>query len=1303
MIDDRKGSMPFSILAVAILLLASVAGAVLAEHARTDTELDDAKEGIVAVKRAVDDITSYVEQELGIIILNISKDDSLGPLEDRSEEFVRKANAWVDDRFPMVSGDIRAELMDRSFELKTESMEMLQYGDEVGGFSPAYLRGTGTITLDIRSDHGSSKQEIEISTDGSYALPLSAERGSMFERMIRDGGISISQMMSYELESLAQYRVLNGYGAKTQFGAKGTESIITAEDVREAYDNALSLIGTICFRDSDGKLVQDKVDLADMMAGDTLVIDRASFYGQVLMSSVDDLAIKWFDYLCGDTLLEHLDDRISMSRWAIDALINFFTGDDMFGAGDYIEDFMKEAGVKESVYRFPGSGTTTISVGGYTVTVENPASDVLDQSWIRTFNIHYRMSDSYLQDTIRQILNSAASSLFESDYPHIVLHIDPSDDISFMEQVSEAYLQLTDECSSLLDSVLLDAVESNVFYDPFYAEIAETVMRHSSELADTEGLISRIEEKLSALAGEETASLMTSDEVQRAVHSYVEKVYSDLSVYDSLRSVEGSGPNLIERVMAEIVSHHLQISGMKDTVSSRAGTLMDEIMAESCTDPYSRPVELPGVDHFLLEDGNGNVTKEFLRLQYDSSPVIREPRILTDKCTHVTGFMEDVLAAYSTAFEIRLTDFIDYRVEGTNSLSSAMDNSVTSACGGTVSNDIIIEINVASAWALVGVEYSASDTLLSDVWSILSEYFEPILEPLREIMEIVKSLINVINGYVIEIAGYVADIVSQLYERMMGPLGILIKWIEDHLDELLSEGVIDFFYSINLVKQDLSFEYLGYRFDLSLDLASLTTSTKTLFNATLSGPIGGLDVVAGITAKVRGDLNANNAFVTGKATITSDDWKVKVSLDPLMKSSKHMITVSADIGDADITVVLPDLDDYNELGFTLSRMPGIGQAVSNIPIPGLGVNLGLDAGVSIKYSAPMSNGLIINEYESNPKGDDNGHEWVELLNNSDKGIDLEGYTLTAASDRKKTMKLDGSISPGEFLVIDTKFLLVNSSGKMTKNGDGITLKDPDGVVVDKTGAHKDEKDDSFTWQRSYDGAGEWEFKESTMGRSNGSYAASKLINADVAKDIVVTSVQSAFDEVGSITDLDTMQEVVKLTVKNSVDKVIKKVAGYFVEASVFVKVDVLDPTSSASSGIRVALRCDSDMVEDVLKYIAGKIESIALSMKNPYRVNGIAAFTDNIDLEVTFDTKIQYPGILARSLESTPKVDLGITFRTNISALSRMIGEDVGTPEVECGIRIIDCPLEIIPSKLSPKKGIDHDMWLIRVNVEWDR
>ena len=95
-------------------------------------------------------------------------------------------------------------------------------------------------------------------------------------------------------------------------------------------------------------------------------------------------------------------------------------------------------------------------------------------------------------------------------------------------------------------------------------------------------------------------------------------------------------------------------------------------------------------------------------------------------------------------------------------------------------------------------------------------------------------------------------------------------------------------------------------------------------------------------------------------------------------------------------------------------------------------------------------------------------------------------------------------------------------------------------------------------------------------------------------------------------------------------------------------------------------------------------------------------FTDNIDLEVTFGTKIQYPKVLARTLEELPKVDLGITFRSNISALTQVFGKDTGKPEVECGIRIIDCPISVIPSKLSPKQGMDHDLWLMKAVISWD-
>ena len=269
MIDDRKANMPFSVLAVAILLMASVACAVVADHSRSGNNVDMAADSAAALERSVDDITSYVEQELGVIILDISKDDSLGSLENRAEEFEKRAYDWVDERFPMRSGGMTADLLDREFKLKAESMEVLQYEGGVGGFTPAYLRGTGTMELKVRSGFGGSEKTVEISTDGSYALPLASERGSMFERMTEDGGISISQIMSYELSSLAQYRVLNGYGAMAKYGSKGTESIITAEDVREAYENALSLIGIICFRDSDGNLTTDRADLDNAVQSET--------------------------------------------------------------------------------------------------------------------------------------------------------------------------------------------------------------------------------------------------------------------------------------------------------------------------------------------------------------------------------------------------------------------------------------------------------------------------------------------------------------------------------------------------------------------------------------------------------------------------------------------------------------------------------------------------------------------------------------------------------------------------------------------------------------------------------------------------------------------------------------------------------------------------------------------------------------------------------------------------------------------------------------------------------------------------
>ncbi|MBE6528673.1 MAG: lamin tail domain-containing protein [Thermoplasmata archaeon] len=1304
MIGNRRGNMPFALIAVTILLLASVAGAVVTEHARSEKGVRDTESGKYSLEASLFDVQSYVNQELGSIVLDVSRDPSLGTLDERAEVFRQRADDWIDYRFPIRSGKTLVDLRSRSLNLVADPMDIVSDGPVTGGRIPSYLRGVGTLSVTASSDYGKAEKDLMISTDGSYALPLAAEQSSMFERMVEGRGISLSQMMTYELQTLAQTRVLNGFGAKSQYGELGTDSILTREDVLNAYENALGMCGLLCFRDPDDGIVHDTMDLADAMQGDRLYLDGSAFYGQILMSVIDDAVIKWYDYLCLDFFTERSETAYRSLKVAIDALVRFVSGDDPFSAADYIKDVMKRNGVDPRTYRYPGSGTTTVAVGDITVTVDNPRKDVLDQSWIKKFNTHYSAGHNYIKDDIRYILNSAAERTFENMSGMMMVELDPYDDVSFLDSLTSALDRMSVEFGKDYERSLADVINEQKVFDPFYSAIADCVMHHAESLNGSDVLRKRIEDAIKLQAGgrDDIDELLASPEIDAALHRYRSAFYTDISVYDVLRSVEGK-KNAFLDTMSGIVSFGLRNTPMMNMVEDRTRDFITEITASMALGPYSGTFPMPDTDFFLLADEAGNMTREHLSFSYSNDPVVMQPELVKSRCSHLTSLFNDSTAAYTTTFSVDMSDIIDYRVEGNGSLSSAMGKPSTSEFKGTLSNSIHLEISVASAWALMGVKYSASNTIGDDIWGILLNFFSPLMEPIREMIGIIMDVTDILGRCVMELSHYVTEAVNRIVERMFNPLEKVRGWVERNLEEMFAKTMIDLFFRLNLVEQRVGFEYMGYTVELKLDLVSLYSTTKNILALTVKGPLAGLMVEGTLYVKCRGEINGNNIFLTGKATLQSDDWKVKLGLDPMMKGSKHLVTISAEIDKVEISAVIPDLEDYNEIGLTLSRIPGIGEMISNIPLPTLGVNVGFDAGISIKYTAPMATGLVINEYETNPPGSDTGTEWVELLNNSGESIDLTGYTLVASSDRaKKKMVLSGSIAPGEYLVITPTFSMVNNSGKLTKNGEGLTLKDTEGVVVDKTGTHKDNSDDSKTWQRSYDGSSQWEFKEGTQGRSNGSYLSSKILAAEVAKEIMVESVKDAFEKVDAVTDTESLRMVMEEIIKSAVNRVIKKIAGCLVEASIFLKVDVKDASSSAAVGIRLALRCGSDLVEDVLKYIAGQVEEMALSIKNPYRINPVSMFTDNIDLEVTIDSRLQYPAILARSIEEElPKVDFGVTFRVNMSALTEIYGKDTGKPGIECGIRVIDCPTLIIPARMSPKSGMEHDFWLIRMNIEW--
>mgnify|MGYP006988887251 CR=1 FL=1 len=692
MIKDNNGNMPFAVIAVMILLLASVAGAVMVDHSRSERAIDNTVSGTKAIDESLDDIGSYINQELGVIILDISKDDSLGSLDDRAEVFEERADLWIDYRFPINSGGVTTELIDYDVDLEAESMELFTDESAIGGYIPSYLHGTGVITVRAHSDHGSTVRTISISTDGSYALPLASEQGSIFEMMVRDGGISISQMMTYELQSLAQYRVMNGYGSQTQFGSKGTDSIITRSDVQDAYERSLDVIKAICFRDPQTDLLYSDVDLADLIVGESIDIDIDSFRGQMLMSVVDDIILKWYDYLCIGDVWDRLHPNKGISKAFQNALIRFLNGDDAFSAEGYIVGKMAYYGVDEILYRTPGSGTTTLTMDDVVITVENPTIDIMDQNWIKWFSLNYDSKKDAFKDSMRSALIEASKRIASNGSGIISIQIDPYDDISFIDQITDAYLSSLD---GSFENEIIESMSSSTFYDPFYASIANTVMQHASSLLDTEELVNRL-----VIALEEAGIALENDvnscpEIVKAIHEYESKVYSDLSVYELLTTIEGSGPGLFNDILTSIAQYDIEELNLKHLMTERASILIEEMVANMRIEAYSGLTEMPSGNSFILVDGSENRTAERLFLELYTGPIIDEPRVLKSKCTHMTGLFEDFCAGYSTTFQVSLRDLIEYRVSGMSTFSSSMDSSITAASKGMIVNDLCIEISVA--------------------------------------------------------------------------------------------------------------------------------------------------------------------------------------------------------------------------------------------------------------------------------------------------------------------------------------------------------------------------------------------------------------------------------------------------------------------------------------------------------------------------------------------------------------------------------------------------------------------------------
>lgn len=548
---DRRGQMPFSVIAVLLLVISSASVALMygldaqKGSARIPQEkLEDMK---AAMDAAVEDVVRIAYSSAVGSISGTAQLNSAA----LQERFLSSFNDSLALAYPSVSGDIRSSVVHNitlTFLYASLQEAFARHGEDItswqGSSVPAYFVITGNYSLKVSCPQGSLTRTVELERDVYVPLPLLSYK---MERM--SGAASpmgeIEGIVQYELAALAQDRVLRGYGSEARTGAGGTEAILTPEDVLRAVNLAVLLVELRYFQDI-GAVDDDLGAIGPMLSGlegeidpaDLFLrsyedggIDLAAIVGQALYARADSIVLRWMDYLglidlvnLGESMLEVGEDNLF-------AVIDFLTGGDHDKAAmvEYISKAMAEAGIQEYDYRWYcfGGGDVVTEIPKITIPVlddlgnkvymtfqgvvqmDLPGVDVFSSPAWGDLRESYRSETHSIAEAMRNYVEMVAFGIASNCHlSPLELELDPADGRTFLEeidaQLTEAFrdgsgwiqpaINKANEVRHVRESLAQAALD---FIDSHWMEILEVNRSLVKACWDLSGVL--VEEELGGL------------------------------------------------------------------------------------------------------------------------------------------------------------------------------------------------------------------------------------------------------------------------------------------------------------------------------------------------------------------------------------------------------------------------------------------------------------------------------------------------------------------------------------------------------------------------------------------------------------------------------------------------------------------------------------------------------------------------------------------------------------------------------------------------------------------------------------
>ena len=485
--------MSFAIAAVLVLVISGASVVVYSQMGARDHLASMSQETLLGLKQASIKAANEAESTAYVIALDQVK----AGVRNESELIDRFGSSLQKDtaiRYPSMSGPylirlntshlrlmfLRLPVADLYPVVATSNISL----DLAGSSVPVYFTLVGNLTVNVTTGSDILSQVVDVARNILVPLPLLQNRMDAFTSAYGEGLTEFEKTVRYELTSLAQLRVINGYGSSRREGSDGTASIITEPDVQNAVNIATILLERKYFRTIDPMLLtllnssckDPKIDtfMGDLENGGDL--DPAdlflSLYGvgscdlrlvlaQSLCAASDLIVLRWLDYLGIIDIVNGVEDLVEKGGAILADLIDKCLGRDIIQEKviSWIEGRMKDAGYDPNEYRnvHQSAVDLDLDVPTHLLTLLNdtdqlvevqvsgnvfldfPSEDLFSFGEWKEFYLDYTSDTHQLANELQYFVKSVALGIASaSDLPILHMSLDPRDSQNYLDEFSSA-------------------------------------------------------------------------------------------------------------------------------------------------------------------------------------------------------------------------------------------------------------------------------------------------------------------------------------------------------------------------------------------------------------------------------------------------------------------------------------------------------------------------------------------------------------------------------------------------------------------------------------------------------------------------------------------------------------------------------------------------------------------------------------------------------------------------------------------------------------------------------------------------